>query len=239
MINKSVVRGSVNPNYSNIYEGDISMTIYLYVKTHNKTGLKYLGKTKKDPHIYKGSGKDWIPHIKQFGNDVTTEILKECNNNKEISYWGRYYCDFLDITNSSEWANRIPETGGGGFGFSPDFNKGKNNPMFGRKRPDLSGEDSPNKSQSRRDENSIKSKIMWEMPGYRERMAGIHKQYWQSPEYRKKMANRKYSVKRVSINGKEYNSLREAAKDLNLDPSTVSKRCTCNTNEKFKDWKYL
>jgi len=33
------------------------MTIYLYKKTHNQTGFKYLGKTNsKDPHKYKGSG---------------------------------------------------------------------------------------------------------------------------------------------------------------------------------------
>lgn len=40
--------------------------IYLYVKTHNITGLKYLGKTNnKDPHSYKGSGKYWILHCKK------------------------------------------------------------------------------------------------------------------------------------------------------------------------------
>ena len=33
---------------------------YLYVKQHNKTGLKYFGKTtKKDPLKYKGSGLYW------------------------------------------------------------------------------------------------------------------------------------------------------------------------------------
>jgi hypothetical protein len=92
------------------------MTIYLYKKTHNKTGLQYLGKTTKDPLKYKGSGKDWIPHITEYGNDVTTEILKECETKEELSYWGRYYSDLWNVVESDEWANRIPETGGGSGG---------------------------------------------------------------------------------------------------------------------------
>ena len=63
------------------------MSIYLYVKTHNITGLKYLGKTiNPDPHSYKGSGTIWLRHIKKHGYDVTTEILKECSNNEEIKH---------------------------------------------------------------------------------------------------------------------------------------------------------
>ena len=65
------------------------MTIYLYKKTHNITGLKYLGKTKsKDPYKYKGSGTMWSSHIKKYGYNVTTEILKECQTNEELRYWG-------------------------------------------------------------------------------------------------------------------------------------------------------
>jgi transposase len=68
------------------------VTIYLYVKTHNKTGLKYLGKTtSKDPHKYKGSGTYWLSHIKKHGYDVSTEIIKETFSKDEITYWGVYY----------------------------------------------------------------------------------------------------------------------------------------------------
>jgi hypothetical protein len=67
------------------------MTIYLYVKTHNKTGLKYLGKTSKNPHTYLGSGVDWKVHLKEYGLDHTTEIIKECQDNQELNHWGRYY----------------------------------------------------------------------------------------------------------------------------------------------------
>lgn len=113
-INKNASRDALTSTGSKSYKGTISMTIYLYVKTHNKTGLKYLGKTKsKDPHRYKGSGADWKLHLKENGVDYTTEIIKECKNNAELNYWGRYYSNLWNVAHSNEWANRIPETGGG------------------------------------------------------------------------------------------------------------------------------
>jgi hypothetical protein len=91
------------------------MSIYkLYVKTHNKTGLKYLGQTTaEDPHKYRGSGVDWLKHLNEHGNDYTTEILKECQSKEERNEWGRYYSNLWNVAKSSEWANRIPETGAG------------------------------------------------------------------------------------------------------------------------------
>ena len=90
------------------------MVIYLYVKTHLITKIKYLGKTTKaDPYKYKGSGVDWRLHLKEFGNYYTTEIIKECTTKSELNYWGRYYSNLWNVANSNEWANCIPETGGG------------------------------------------------------------------------------------------------------------------------------
>jgi hypothetical protein len=98
------------------------MIIYLYKKTHNKTGLQYLGKTiSKDPYKYTGSGVDWVSHLKEHGYDVTTEILKECRSKKELEQWGRYYSKLWQVAESTEWANRIPETGAGG-GLYGDMN---------------------------------------------------------------------------------------------------------------------
>lgn len=95
------------------------MTIYyLYVKTHKKTGLKYLGQTKKDPIKYKGSGLDWITHIKHHGYEVDTEILFTTTNKQERNDWGRYYSKLWNIVAGQDdygnkiWANQIPETGG-------------------------------------------------------------------------------------------------------------------------------
>lgn len=88
--------------------------IYLYIKTHRKTGLKYLGKTNQDPYAYKGSGIRWLRHIKKHGNDVDTKILKECINNNEIKEWGLYYSNLWNIVERAEWANLKPELGEGG-----------------------------------------------------------------------------------------------------------------------------
>ena len=88
--------------------------IYLYIKTHRKTGLKYLGKTNQDPYTYKGSGKRWSAHIEKHGNDVDTEILKECKDNEEVRTWGLYYSNLWKVVDSPEWANLKPEAGDGG-----------------------------------------------------------------------------------------------------------------------------
>jgi hypothetical protein len=88
--------------------------IYLYLKTHNKTGLKYLGKTEQDPFIYKGSGYLWKRHLSKYGNDVTTEILLETDNKEEIKKVGIYYSDLWNVVESNDFANIVPEQGDGG-----------------------------------------------------------------------------------------------------------------------------
>lgn len=88
--------------------------IYLYVKTHNITGLKYLGKTTQDPQTYKGSGKYWKLHIKKHGYDVHTEIIFNSESKEEIKEIGLYYSKLWDIVNSDKWANLTEESGDGG-----------------------------------------------------------------------------------------------------------------------------
>jgi hypothetical protein len=97
------------------------MTLYLYVKTHATTGLKYLGKTNRsDPHKYLGSGVYWRRHIEKYGQNFTTEILKECSTNEELKHWGLYYSNLWNIVNAKDgngrkiWANLKPEFGDGG-----------------------------------------------------------------------------------------------------------------------------
>ena len=98
------------------------MTIYLMVKTHRLTSLKYLCKTNRNPFKYKGSGKDWMIHLKKYGVAHDTEIIMECISREELYYWGSYYSKLWNVVNGQDdfgnkiWANRIPETGGGGTG---------------------------------------------------------------------------------------------------------------------------
>lgn len=109
---------------SNDYKGIISMSIYLYVKTHKITGLKYLGKTNsKNPHKYPGSGVYWTDHLKKHGNNVATEILHECKDNDEVRERGLYYSQLWNIVDAVDehgkkvWANLEPESGNGGTGW--------------------------------------------------------------------------------------------------------------------------
>lgn len=88
--------------------------IYLYVKKHNVTGLKYLGKTSQNPYEYKGSGKHWKLHLKKHGNNVTTEIILETESKKHLKEAGIYYSNLWNVVKSSDWANLKPEEGDGG-----------------------------------------------------------------------------------------------------------------------------
>lgn len=88
--------------------------IYLYVKTHNITGLKYLGKTTQDPYTYKGSGKRWLNHLKKHGNDVTTEIVGQFTTIEELQQISIPLSEKFNIVDSNQWANLRPESGDGG-----------------------------------------------------------------------------------------------------------------------------
>lgn len=105
--------------------------IYLYVKTHNKTGLKYLGKTVQDPFKYKGSGKHWMRHIKKYGYDVTTEIVFQCDDKQIFKEYSENYSKLHDIVKSKDWANIVEELGDGGdTSQSPKYNQAKMNGKF-------------------------------------------------------------------------------------------------------------
>lgn len=90
------------------------MKISLYLKTHNKTGLKYLGKTVGDPYTYLGSGKRWLRHLAKHGNDITTEVLLETEDKTELSKVGQYYSTLWNVVKDQSFANMRPETGDGG-----------------------------------------------------------------------------------------------------------------------------
>ena len=88
--------------------------IYLYIKIHNITGLKYLGKTVQDPYKYKGSGKRWLNHLKKHGDDVTTLIVGEFNTLEDLRSTSIPMSKRFNVVESNEWANLRPETGDGG-----------------------------------------------------------------------------------------------------------------------------
>ena len=98
------------------------MLIYLYIKTHNKTGLKYLGKTTSDPYTYNGSGVIWKTHLKKHGYDITTEVIFQTSDKLLFKETALEYSKKFNIVESNDWANLTFEEGQGGATYG---NKGK------------------------------------------------------------------------------------------------------------------
>lgn len=99
---------SVNKDYS-------EKPLKLMIKKHMLVGIKYLCKTTQEDHnSYKGSGHKWLRILKEHGRDhVRTKVIFTTHSRSEFTTVGRMLSEKWDIVNSSDWANLIPETGGG------------------------------------------------------------------------------------------------------------------------------
>lgn len=89
------------------------MIIYLYIKQHSITGLKYFGKTtQKDPFKYLGSGSYWKNHIKKHGKEhiKTIEIFGFDDIDLCIDFALKFSKD-NNIVASNQWANLCKENG--------------------------------------------------------------------------------------------------------------------------------
>lgn len=107
------------------------MMTSLYIKTHNKTGLKYFGKTIRDPFTYPGSGVHWKRHLNVHGNNVHTVVFAWLDDVTQRALLEKIALDFSakhDIANSDKWANQIAENGVGSGGPHKDTSCGVDNP---------------------------------------------------------------------------------------------------------------
>jgi len=115
---------------------------WLYIKKHNKTGLKYFGKTTtSDPVTYLGSGKYWKLHLKKHGTDVSTIWCYLYYDKDILIEEALAFSKSHNIVDSDEWANLKPETGidgGGIFGrkISNEAKRKISNANRGRKMSD-------------------------------------------------------------------------------------------------------
>ena len=92
--------------------------LYLLVKEHNLTGLKYLCKKTArsfdECEKYKGSGVYWKKHLTKYGNDVSTTCLFITEDKEEFRKVAKKYSLEYEVTQSKEWANLCDEEGQGG-----------------------------------------------------------------------------------------------------------------------------
>jgi hypothetical protein len=106
---------------------------WLYVKRHRQTGLKYFGKTVRDPMKYIGSGGYWKKHIKAHGRDVETVWCKLFIDQSSLVEFAELFSEFYNIVKETDrngkksWANEVPENGlhGGQNAGMPSPLKGK------------------------------------------------------------------------------------------------------------------
>ncbi len=91
--------------------------ITLYLATHNKTNLKYFGKTtqyhtEEDlQKYYHGSGTYWNKHLNKHGDDVTMQIFYQSEDEENVKALALMYSRFWNIENSSQYANLMIEDG--------------------------------------------------------------------------------------------------------------------------------
>lgn len=92
--------------------------LYLLVKIHKETGLKYLCKHEANSiaecERYKGSGTYWKRHIKKYGNNVDTFCIVYTDDKDYFTQQAKFHSNFFNIIESNEWANLVNEEGQGG-----------------------------------------------------------------------------------------------------------------------------
>ena len=88
------------------------MAIYLYIKRHSVTGLKYFGRTTSDPYVYKGSGKYWVPHYRKHGSNlIETLNVWSFEDQESCTEFALKFSKENNIVESKEWANLVLEDG--------------------------------------------------------------------------------------------------------------------------------
>lgn len=184
------------------------MDIYsLYKKTHNETGLQYLGYTKQDPFKYKGSGKIWRAHIAKHGYDVTTEVLHRTTNKEEIRVKGSHYSELWNIVESKEWANLKPEEADGGQTSSTEELSERAKKLWASKK------------------HKTKMQEIHSSDSFKNKMSKISKEWCNSPEGKKK----KSEIRKKNLSDPEFvskmNLVFKSAKYKKSLSISAKKRC--------------
>lgn len=81
------------------------MIIYIYVKQCTHCNLKYLGKTKRNPYSYNGSGAYWSAHLKKYKCKPKTLEVHSFEDQNEATSFALKFSESNCIVESSLWAN--------------------------------------------------------------------------------------------------------------------------------------
>tara|TARA_R110000868_G_C10765662_1_gene754286 strand:- start:236 stop:997 length:762 start_codon:yes stop_codon:yes gene_type:complete len=178
--------------------------LYLMVKTHTITGLKYLCKkvTTSDSKAisYLGSGTRWNNHLKVHGKHINTEIIVKCELDKieEFSKLCIEHSNKFNIVKSDEWANLIIETGKPGTKI--DIYCGDKGTFFGKKHTEETKEKisianrGDNNVMRRRPEILLKSIVTKNKPENKEKQRLIAIEVNSRPEVKEKIRQSKLGL---------------------------------------------
>jgi len=199
---------------------------YLYIKTHNKTGLKYFGKTTNNPFTYYGSGKHWLAHLKKHGYDITTEILGYYIDKDECQNAALEFSNVNDIVQSKKWANIILENG---------LDGGNTGGVSTREYKPLS-EETKNKIRE-----SVSGRSAWNKgtkgstPGNKSPRSAETKAKLRSANLGKTMSAESIEKKRLSTIGKKRPSTSKALTGRQLSEETRKKISDSNKGKSVSD----
>jgi hypothetical protein len=108
----------------------------LYIK--ELAGVKYFGKTSRDPYTYLGSGIIWKDRIKKYGKEQikTLWVSDLYHDPKIIQEVALSFSKENGIVESTEWANMKPENGlnGGRHGHTGNLGAGRKSAETKRKK---------------------------------------------------------------------------------------------------------
>jgi hypothetical protein len=208
--------------------------IYLMVKTHSKTGLKYLCKTvKKKYEKYLGSGTRWTNHLNVHGNEHTTELIRICYSVDELIHWGRYYSELWNVVEERDklgrktWANLKPEEGQG-------YAHGKYNPMKNKvskkkhlesiNKPEIKEKQRTNlkKALATEESKTLRSEIQYEV-SQRPEVQLARASYLASDEFKNKMSGENSPAKLPEVRKKRSDYMK-TDKNPSKNPKIVKKR---------------
>ena len=187
--------------------------IYLLLKTHNKTGKKYLCRhiteNEETCYKYKGSGTYWKNHLEKHGNNISTEIIAVCDTIEEAKILGLHYSKKWNIVENSNFANLVEEDGQGGSG---PANKRKN---YGSR---FGYEQSPNRyvgEDNHAKKPEVRKKISEKLKG--------RKITWGDKISKSCQGRKVWNQIKIEINEKIYESITKAAKELGVSRKTIRK----------------
>ena len=157
---------------------------WLYIKRHRQTGLKYFGKTIRNPMKYFGSGEYWKKHIKIHGKDIETVWCELFTDKDQLVDFAELFSEFNNIVNDIDvngkklWANEVPENG---------LHGGQNTGMVSPLKGKPTGRDSWCKGK-KRPEHSDAMKGKKHTSDHSAKISNSLKQYIRTDEHNAKLA---------------------------------------------------